>query len=99
MPTVEFVEHQIRRREGFAVRFRYSGPGPTKGRNVRGDRMHVPSYPYGVRRRDSDTVAGWIDGRFRPTYAGFDVDVLDAWGEPVHGRTLLRTVRAAYDSR
>src|SRR5207244_4195210 len=47
--------------------------------------------------RQNWTVAGWRDTRFATTFADFDVEVLDASGVPVHGKTLLSTVRATYE--
>jgi hypothetical protein len=96
MASIQNVERQIRRVEGFAVRIRYGSPGPMKGRDVRGDRQSVASYHYQRRRPDGDTVAAWIEGRFRRSYGGFEVDVLDGAGKPVHGGTRLSTVRASY---
>lgn len=96
VPTIKQVENQIRRTEGFQVRVRYAGPGPVKGRDVRGDRTSAPHYPFTRRRSDEDNVAAWIEGRFRKAYSGYDVDVLDASNKLVHGGTKLRTVRATY---
>lgn len=97
MATIKHVEGQIWRVEGFKVTIRYAAPGPVKQRDVRGDRGDIPGYRYKRARADSDNVAAWKAGRFRPSYSGFDVDVLDGSGRPVHGRTLLENVRASYD--
>jgi hypothetical protein len=43
-------------------------------------------------------VAAWKEGRFQPTYPGFEVDVLGADGRRVHGATLLGTVRGEHRS-
>ena len=43
---------------------------------------------------DSANVKDWREGRFRLRYPGFEVDVLHRDGTPVHGGTLLGTVRA-----
>jgi hypothetical protein len=96
MPTVSFTERKIAAIEGFAVRLRFAGPGRTKGRDVRGDRTDVPSYPYRRAASDSITVAAWIQTRFEPTFPGYSVDVLDGTEQAVSGRTLLSTVRATY---
>ena len=96
MAKLKNVEAQIWRVEGFEVRIRYAGPGPVKGRDVRGDREHVPGYPFRRRRADEDLVADWVEGRFRPNYVGFEVDVLDGAGRAVHGRTKLRNLRDTY---
>lgn len=98
MATIKGVERQIRRLEGFDVRIRYGTPGPGKGRDVRGDRRSVAGYAYERCRSDGDTVSAWIEGRFSPNYGGFVVEVLDAAGKVVHGRTKLRNVRASYDT-
>jgi hypothetical protein len=45
---------------------------------------------------DSVNVKAWREGRFRPRYPGFEVDVIHRDGTPVHGATLLSTVRAEY---
>jgi hypothetical protein len=96
MPTVEHVERRIFEVEGFDVRLRYSGPGPTRGRDVRGDRRNLPSYGYRRAARGTDTVAAWVQGRFAKQYPGFAVDVLDVHRRPVHGQTRLESVRATY---
>ena len=46
MATVRFAEGRIAAVEGFVVHFRYEGPARMKGKDVRGDRTNVPSYPY-----------------------------------------------------
>ncbi|MFN2507107.1 MAG: hypothetical protein ABR540_23330 [Acidimicrobiales bacterium] len=96
MPTAAFVENKIAAIEGFAVRIRFAGPGRTKGRDVRGDRMDLPSYGYKRAASSAITVAAWIQNRFEPTFPGYAVDVLDGNERPVSGRTLLSTVRASY---
>lgn len=96
MATIKYVEGQIWRVEGFEVKIRYSGPGPVKSRDVRGDRGNVPGYPYKRARPNDDNVSSWIEGRFRKTYSGYQVDVLDGNGKTAHGRTLLRNLRATY---
>ncbi len=95
MPTVKNVQRQIKRLEGFDVRFLYEGPGPRVGRDVRDDRAGLPSYPY-ERRAQNSTVAVWIERRFKPSFPGFEVEVLDASGKAVNTRTHLQTVRTTY---
>ena len=91
MSTVRNVERQIRRVEGFNVRVLH-----LDGRDVRGDRDHVPPYPFSNKAAGTATVADWKRSRFTMRYPGFDVEVVDARGEHMHGATLLRTVRATY---
>jgi hypothetical protein len=91
MSTVKTVERQIRRTEGFDARILHPD-----GRDVRGDRDHLPSYPFTKKAAGTATVADWRRARFMLRYPGFEVEVVDARGNPVHGGTLLRTVRATY---
>jgi hypothetical protein len=77
--------------EGFDVAIRYPG-----GRDIRGDRDNIPSYPYDRMAKNSMTVGAWRATRFHPAYVGFDVDVLDARGSAVAGNTRLATVRDTY---
>lgn len=44
-------------------------------------------------RKESGT---WKEERFRRAYPGFEVNVLDAYGDSVHGNAYLRTVRETY---
>ena len=97
MPKLEFVEKKIAAIEGFAVTFRYSGPRKAKGRDVRGDRLDVPTYPYRRKLKGDATVTTWIETRFTPTFPGYSVDVFDGSGRAVAGQTKLSTVRASYD--
>ncbi len=96
MTTVKNVQRQIRRVEGFDVRFTYEGPGPHPGKDVRDDRTGIPSYPYQRAAADRLTVGAWIDARFKATFPGFDVIVVDVRGDHVNTRTKLATVRAGY---
>ncbi len=91
MPKVKRVEKQIWDIEGFAVTIRYED-----GRDVRSDRRGLPPYGYKRAAKGSMTVAQWKEARFKASYPGFDVDVLDGDGVPVHGGTRLQTVRASY---
>ncbi len=91
MSTVANVERRIRRVEGFAVRVLH-----LRGTDVRGDRGGMPPYSY-HRAADNDiTVENWKATRFRPSYPGFEVDVVDARGNSVQGNTKLGTVRDTY---
>ena len=91
MPRLAWVERQIRRVEGFDVRFTHPD-----GRDVRGDMTDVHSFPFTRRLAEERTVADWIAIRFREQYRGFDVEVLHADGTAAHGNTLLATVRSEY---
>lgn len=97
MASIGSVQRSIEHLEGFRVRFRYEGPGPQTGRDVRDDRRHIPPYDYSLGARSAWTVAQWIDGRFKSTYPGFGVDVVLGDGRTANARTQLRTVRASYD--
>ncbi len=77
--------------EGFEVAFRHPD-----GRNMRGDRSGVPQYTYERKAKGDMTVAEWKNVRFYPSYAGFEVDVLNGDGESVPGNTRLSTVRDSY---
>ena len=99
MATVRNVQRHIRRVEGFDVHFVYESPGPTSGRDVRDDRSGIPTYPYVRAAADKLTVAAWVDTRFKATFPGFDVVVLDATGHAVNTRAKLSTVRATYRAR
>lgn len=91
MATVESVERRIEAVEGFRVAVRHPD-----GRNVRGDRARMPTYPFRRALADSANVTAWREGRFRLRYPGFEVDVLHRDGSPAHGGTLLGTLRAEY---
>ncbi len=56
----------------------------------------MPQYAYERKAWDIWTVARWKNVRFYPSYAGFEVDVLNGEGESVSGNTLLSTVRGSY---
>ena len=91
MATVRAVERQIERVEGFRVAIRHPD-----GRDVRGDRMHMPTYRFRRAMADASNVRAWREGRFRLHYPGFEVVVVGRDGRDVHGATLLGTVRAEY---
>jgi hypothetical protein len=91
MSSVVNVERKIKRIEGFRVRILH-----LTGADVRGDREGLPQYSY-HRAADNDfTVETWKETRFRPSFPGFEVDVIDARGKSVQGNTKLETVRATY---
>jgi superfamily II DNA or RNA helicase len=54
-------------------------------------------YPYQRAARGDWSVAEWRDQRFWANYPDLNVDVLDAAGRSIRGRTLLENVRATYD--
>ena len=91
MPTVKRLEQSILKVEGFTVRIRHPG-----GRDVRGDKAGLPSWPYVRRAKDKFSVARWRDVRFVRACPGYAVDVLRRDRSAAHGRTLLSTVRATY---
>jgi hypothetical protein len=91
MPIVKNVERRIWQIEEFAVAIKHAD-----GRDMRGDRMGIPQYPFERMARNGLTVAAWRDQRFRPAYIGFEVDVLDGTGQVVPGNTLLSSVRDSY---
>ena len=91
MSTTANVERKIRRVEGFRVRILH-----LRRADVRGDRTGLPQYSY-QNAADSDiTVEHWKETRFRPSFPGFEVDVLDGRGRSVQGNMKLSTVRASY---
>jgi hypothetical protein len=89
--TLKGIERSIRRVEGFDVTMLHPD-----GRDVRGDKQGLPRYDYARAAKDTFTVAQWRRTRFRRSYPGFSVSVLDGEGTRAHGRTLLSTVRATY---
>ncbi|HLE62891.1 MAG TPA: hypothetical protein VI750_07125 [Pyrinomonadaceae bacterium] len=94
MSSVANIERRIKRIEGFRVRVLH-----LRGADVRGDRSGMPQYGY-HRAADNDiTVETWKATRFRPSYPGFEVDVVDARGNSVQGNTKLGTVRETYGGR
>jgi hypothetical protein len=91
MSTVANVERKIRRIEGFRVRILH-----LIGTDVRGDREGLPQYEYHRAADNTITVETWKQTRFRASYPGFEVDVVDRRGNSVQGNTKLETVRASY---
>lgn len=96
MATIERVESQIARVEGFNAVFLTEGR-----RDLRGDRAGIPGYANRFTKRASGrmTVEGWKQRRFRKIYPGFDAEVLMANGQPARGNTFLETVRGSYARR
>lgn len=94
MSTVANVERKIRRVEGFRVRVLH-----LRGVDVRSDRTGLPQYSYHRAAENEITVENWKATRFRPSYPGFEVDVLDRRGNSVQGNTKLNTVRKSYERR
>jgi hypothetical protein len=91
MSSIANVERKIKRVEGFRARILH-----LSGADVRGDREGLPQYNY-HRAADNDiTVETWKETRFRPSFPGFEVDVVDVRGNSVQGNTKLGTVRATY---
>lgn len=85
------MERQIRRVEGFSVRFLWPA-----GADVRGDKEGMPSYPFARAGSRDWTVEMWKATRFRPIYPGFDVEVLMSDRSGAQGNTRLHTVRESY---
>ena len=94
MSSIANVERKIRRIEGFRVRILH-----LTGADVRGDREGLPQYAYHRAAENDITVETWKGLRFRPSYPGFEVDVMDARRNSVQGNTKLGTVRESYRRR
>ncbi len=89
MRQVRKVEAAIRDLEGFDVQFiDPDGGDPADYR--------VDDYPYERAARSTWSVARWRDQRFANTYPGWEVQILDPAGQPVHGGTRLDTLRGQY---
>jgi hypothetical protein len=94
MSSIANVERKIRRIEGFRVRILH-----LTGADVRGDREGLPQYAYHRAAENDITVETWKTQRFRPSFPGFEVDVVDARSNSVQGNTKLGTVRETYQQR
>jgi type I restriction enzyme M protein len=84
------VEAEISQVEGFDVLF---AEGEAKSGS------YVDPYPYERAAPRGWTVRKWRTVRWEPIYPDFDVEVLGSDGTPVHGKTLLSTVRSTYDDQ
>lgn len=73
--------------EGFDVHF-LSSDGEVGAR--------VDLYEYERAAPDKWTVKKWRETRWQPSYPDYDVEVLSPDGRPVHGKTLLWTLRSNY---
>jgi hypothetical protein len=91
MSSIANVERKIRRIEGFRVRILH-----LTGADVRGDREGLPQYAYHRAAENDITVETWKAQRFRPSYPGFEVDVVDGRRNSVQGNSKLGTVRKSY---
>ena len=91
MVTVRSFEGQVRLIEGFDIRIRHDG-----GRDARDDMKLDAFYPFVRAAPGTHSVKHWRDSRFARTLGDLQVEVLDAAGHVVHGRTQLRTVRRDY---
>jgi hypothetical protein len=91
MPSIERIEKQIYKLEGFKVRIRH-----LDGRDVRGDRSEVPGWPYERAAREILSVSEWKKTRFHKRYPGFTVDVLNGDDSVAHGKNSLSKVRNRY---
>ncbi len=96
MATIERIEGQIARIEGFRAVFLTEGR-----RDLRGDRAGIPGYSQRFTKKAPGrmTVEGWKQRRFRTLFPGFDADVLMGNGVPARGNSFLETVRASYRRR
>ena len=75
MAKVKTVEKKIWDVEGFDVRILHPD-----GRDVRDDMEGLPSYTFERAAKNEMTVADWKEIRFKSTYAGFDVEVVNGDG-------------------
>ena len=94
MSSIANVERKIKRIEGFRVRILH-----LTGADVRGDREGLPQYAYHRAAENDITVETWKTQRFRPSFPGFEVDVMDPRKNSVQGNTKLGTVRESYQRR
>ncbi len=94
MSSIANVERKIKRIEGFRVCILH-----LTGADVRGDREGLPQYAYHRASESDITVETWKTQRFRPSYPGFEVAVMDARRNSVQGNTKLGTVRESYERK
>jgi hypothetical protein len=94
MPSLKELERTIRAIEGFPVVILHRD-----GRDARGDTKRLRRYPFAGPMRVG-TVSDWNRRRFYPYYGDeYEVAVADRRGrgwQPVHGATLVKTVRNWY---
>ena len=91
MPLVKNVEKRIWDIEQFAVVIRHAD-----GKDMRGDKTGIPMYAFDRMAKNSITMAAWKEQRFKASYPGLDVDVLDGLNNVAPGNTLLSSVRDSY---
>jgi hypothetical protein len=92
MPKIKNIEKKIWDVEGFAVNILHPN-----GRDVRDDYSGLKQqYPYGNMAKNNMTVDSWKNNRFKSTYPGYDVEVLDGEGDSCTGHKKLGTVRDTY---
>lgn len=93
MPKVRNIEKRIFDVEGFEVTIK-----SIDGKDIRGD-ASIPKQYNGIRMsRNSFSVTEWKD-KFKSQFPGYEVDILDAYGNIVDGHTKLSTVRDTYISQ
>lgn len=88
---VKSAERKIAGVEGFEITIRH-----LDGRDVRGDKDGLPTYPYVNAAKNDFTVSQWREQRFATVYPGFAVTIWLADGTEAHGATKLATVRDSY---
>jgi len=89
VPKVSFIEKTVRDIEGFQIKITWNGV------DVRGDKILPKQYPARRMSRNSFTVGDWRK-KFQSYFPGFDVEVLDPYGNSFRRNTKLRTVRGTY---
>ena len=88
--SLKQLERGIAELEGFDVVLALTG------RAVSNTKQVLTRYTYARAARGAFTVAHWRETRFANAYPGYTVTVLNGHGKPVHGKTLLSSVRASY---
>ena len=91
MALVKNVEKRIWDIEQFAVVIRHAD-----GKDMRGDKTGIPMYAFDRMAKNSITVAAWREQRFKASYPGLEVDVLDGFSDVAAGNMLLSSVRDSY---
>lgn len=89
MSKVKNIEKRIWDREGFDVKI------IKDGKDVRSDKTGLHQWP-GKRQSKNGMTVGGFKEKFSEIYPGYDIEVLDSDGNPVHGATHLGTVRDTY---